>query len=119
MMSRAAFDRVGGYPALCNGEDADLDRRLFSGVPSVGHKDLVAFAEKHWWYVYRWLVSEFHISGFGDRADEEYRRRDEKPLPTGSFLLQPRWRTDYVQLTRELSGLPDILDRGSQPCQTV
>lgn len=61
-----------------------------------------------WFYVYRWGVSDFHLSGFPN-TEEAYKKGSAVEPVTGTFQIIPRKRQDYVWRTAEIlekEGLP-------------
>lgn len=53
---------------------------------------------EQWDYIYRWGVSDYHLSGFKS-PDEAYRaKRDIKP---GRYVIEPVMRTDYIKAVRD------------------
>ena len=69
---RSAFERVGGYPAMNNGEDQALARR-FSEIDA-GHADPCALGFEPF-YVYTWHGG-WHLSGMGP---DGYRHLGRRP----------------------------------------
>jgi hypothetical protein len=46
--------------------------------------------------IYRWGMGVYHISGMGDKPNEEiYKRTDESNTETGIIYLEPKFREDY------------------------
>ena len=113
LFTRDAFDAVSGYPAISGPQDLHMDDALRSTVPWIGPANarLGDEAIRHqlakgkkltrdeWFYIYRWGVSPTHLSGQVS-PEEFYRTFGERPVPSGRFLLQPRWLNDYVAQTR-------------------
>jgi glycosyltransferase involved in cell wall biosynthesis len=96
LFTRDAFDAVGGYPAISGPQDLHMDDALRSTVPLAEGEKLT---QNEWFYIYRWGVSPTHLSGHVS-PEEFYRTFGERPVPSGRFLLQPRWLNDYVAQTR-------------------
>lgn len=73
MFRKAAWKAVGGYPHTSGPQDAGMDGllRSYGGVVDGPVQEEEAF------YVYRWGVSELHLSGQGDtqKAYDEYASR--------------------------------------------
>lgn len=85
-----AWLRVGGYPAVSGRQDAEFDaalHRLGAPAPPLAPDDCPA-------YVYRWGVSEMHLSGQTD-CEQAYRERGSRSMDGGTFHLHPHWREDY------------------------
>lgn len=95
--TRAAFDRVGGYPSISGAQDAGMDSRLRDAF--WGGWDMPGFPHgippSEWQYVYRWGVSPVHLSGFGD-SDKAYRDEGGKPAAKGEFTIVPLWLRNYT-----------------------
>lgn len=97
LMTRDAFEAVGGYPAISLGEDAEIDGALFANVSCVGEERL---PRPEWYYIYRWGVSPAHLSGSSEKSF--WSEIGTRPIEAGTFVLHPHWRVDYTELTREL-----------------
>jgi hypothetical protein len=103
LFTRAAFEAVGGYPAISGGQDQALDQALLAGTTRVvdplrGHP---ALPQHEWYYVYRWGVSPVHVSSRMPH-DAFYREIGTRPVQPGRFRLTPHWRRDYQAETRAL-----------------
>lgn len=96
---RAAWRRVGGYSRLSGAQDGDMDRRLRLAsvmAPALGRDPC------EWSYVYRWGVSDCHLSGQQDTA-AAYAARGSAAQP-GSYALEPGWAVDYAALALTACG---------------
>lgn len=95
--TRRAFTHVGGYPPLSGPQDAAMDGMLFRHVRTIRGP----LGPRESFYVYRWGVSDLHLSAFRDteRVYTEHGRRVQKP---GEYVVLPRWRTDYEHYLRSL-----------------
>ena len=97
----AAFEGEGGYPSKSLGADAALDAafvRLVHAVePHTGDKEL---KRREWFYIYRWGVSQVHMSGSG--VEEFYEEVGKLPVVEGRYQLSAYWRKDYVAETRRV-----------------
>jgi glycosyltransferase involved in cell wall biosynthesis len=93
--TREAWKAAGGYPHD-NKQDAGMDSRLRAqpGAWTGTLKD-----PRAWSYIYRWGVSDCHLSGSSDtaRAWADYGAR---ATTTGRFVVEPRWRADYAAMCR-------------------
>jgi glycosyltransferase involved in cell wall biosynthesis len=99
---RELFNRVGGYAHVSSGEDAHIDS-LMSGqgklVPFDAH-----LSRGEWFYIYRWGVSDTHISGITQLLPKEggYHYIGDQAVVEGTFELKPQWRLPYDRLTAQL-----------------
>jgi hypothetical protein len=93
LFRRRAWERAGGYPSDCR-QDAGMDARLrqqgrtVDGVLSAGQSV----------YVYRWGVSDHHVSAYGE-PEQAYAEYGRRPYSAGRFVLRPHWRQEYARLT--------------------
>jgi hypothetical protein len=65
--------------------------------PHTGDKEL---KRREWFYVYRWGVSQVHMSGSG--VEEFYGEVGKLPVVEGRYQLSAHWRKDYVAETRRV-----------------
>jgi len=89
---RSAWVRANGYPHVSGAQDARFDvalRRLKVAPQLKGEKPA---------YIYRWGVSDRHLSGYHDH-EKAYRDIGELLMPQGRFVLKPHWRIDYTKST--------------------
>lgn len=98
--TKKAWRAVDGYPPTSGNEDALMDGRLRTLGPAVPTLKLTPAA---WQYVYRWGVSERHLSSrAGGPADDPHRPHyDEigcRPVMPGRFTIRPGWRADYASM---------------------
>lgn len=101
LLSREAFDRVGGYPAVSLGVDFEMDQLLRSTQETVvspldGYQPLDL---DDWFYIYRWGVAPFHLSANADTS--RWDAIGAMPIVPGRFRIEPRWLADYTAMTRE------------------
>jgi glycosyltransferase involved in cell wall biosynthesis len=101
LISRGAFDRVGGYPAVSLGVDFEMDQLLRATqdhvvAPDLGYRPLEL---DEWFYIYRWGVSPIHLSANGDETLWDV--IGKQPIAPGRFAIEPHWRSDYVADVRE------------------
>jgi glycosyl transferase family 2 len=103
LFTRAAFESVGGYPAISVGYDATMDGLLGTGTAHVVDplRGAAKLTTGEWFYIYRWGVSPVHISGRGE-GETFYQEIGARPVQPGTFRLHPDWRRDYVADTRAL-----------------
>jgi glycosyltransferase involved in cell wall biosynthesis len=108
LFRRAAFEGVGGYPSKSFGADAALDA-AFSGlahaVEEAGRGE-EGLRREEWYYIYRWGVSQVHMSGSGE--EDFYGEVGKQPVVEACFHLSPRWRRDYEAETRRLLASPGV-----------
>lgn len=95
--TRRAWEAVGGYPDESVTEDQSMDRRLSRSVRCTPR---LSDDPREWSYVYRWGVSDCHISGNGDH-ERAWRERGEAPFPPGTYRVTPGWRIDYLDVLRK------------------
>jgi glycosyltransferase involved in cell wall biosynthesis len=101
LMTRWAFDLLGGYPHLTVGEDATMDGWLREH-PAVRVSDVPPLAPEHWSYIVRWGVSPVHVSS---RAPEDaHAEVGALPVRPGRYELRPRWQVDWVADVRRALG---------------
>ena len=112
MWTREFFDEARGYAHMGSGQDMELELR-FEAIDKAHKQNCNDIAPDDIYYLYRWQGTDsFHLSGFGrdrvgepsgnDRVGDYVRRRiDHGSLPAGEIRLQPQWRHNYVQLTRD------------------
>jgi hypothetical protein len=104
LFTRAAFETVGGYPAISGPQDAAMDGALRSTVrwvgPGVPVPDELPTSE--WYYIYRWGVSPAHLSAFASPERDFYTEFGERPIQSGRFVLLPHWRRDYEAEIRRI-----------------
>jgi cellulose synthase/poly-beta-1,6-N-acetylglucosamine synthase-like glycosyltransferase len=103
LFTRAAFETVGGYPAISGAQDAAMDGALLAKVRSFGgpYTGQGELPRSEWYYIYRWGVQPVHLSGAGT-PELFYQEIGTRPVQPGSFRLHPHWRRDYVAATRAL-----------------
>ena len=100
LLSRKAFDSVGGYPPVSLGVDYEMDQLLRATQETVvsqetGYRPLLL---GEWFYIYRWGVSPHHLSANGDAT--RWDLIGTQPIVTGRFAIEPRWLADYTAMTR-------------------
>jgi len=101
LFTRSGFEAVGGYPAISLGVDLEMDQALLKTMkPVVDFDDgRCKLPLEEWMYIYRWGVSPAHLSGRG--VDSFYSEIGEHRVQPGIFRINPHWRTDYTELTRQ------------------
>jgi hypothetical protein len=100
--TRSAWERVGGYQRVSGAQDAMMDAALQTGVataPPLPDDPSV------WPYVYRWGVSDFHLSAYGG-GDQVWNQHGGKPVQPGRYVLRPHWREDYLAARAIRLGIP-------------
>ncbi len=95
--TRDAFEKVGGYPLVSGPQDAHMDGLLNSLKDTAPER---AKGPKDWFFIYRWGVSNLHLSGFGN-TQQVYDEYAKSATAHGTFVLSPHWRTDYVRLINQ------------------
>lgn len=98
IVKRSALRTIGMAPPTA-ASDLEMDRAL------TGHSRVIkAITEtppppSEWSYIYRWGVSNNHVSGRG-QIDENYTNNGMTFVPPGVFKLQPHWRKDYAAMAQ-------------------
>lgn len=98
--TRQAWQDAKGYPETSGPQDAQMDARLKNlnrTAPPLGDDP------KTWQFIYRWGVSDRHLSGYGDKSEMIYRLWDRQPWPMGTFEIVPGWNQNYVAMTEAMS----------------
>jgi glycosyltransferase involved in cell wall biosynthesis len=85
MFRKTAWLKVGGYPLLSGPQDAAMDGLLRAQCKTIDG----ALTEAECFYLYRWGVSELHLSAFGDRTQQVYDEYALRCMVGGVFNLQP------------------------------
>jgi glycosyltransferase involved in cell wall biosynthesis len=96
LFRRKAWRAVGGYPAVTGSQDAEMDQRL-AGHPRVRWRNGRPLPVSQWYYIYRWGVSPYHLSG-RPRMQSYYDSLAKAAAAAGRFPLRPHWRQDYLAL---------------------
>jgi glycosyltransferase involved in cell wall biosynthesis len=103
LFTRAAFERVGGYRAISNGYDRDIDlafrTELERGVDP-WYRGSPELSKREWFYIYRWGVSPSHVSSRAEDDQGRYAEIGEQPITDGCFILTPGWRKNYAEEIR-------------------
>ena len=106
------LDVIGGYPDTTGDEDQRFNRELDRhGVSPMVGGDLDPMQI---FYVYRWGVSQRHLSGRGGRReelDDHYQQIGELPIQRGTFEITPR-RWDWPTVVKTIAtGRSDCTKR--------
>jgi glycosyltransferase involved in cell wall biosynthesis len=94
--SRKAFVKAGSYPATSHGADTTMDRKLKElGFITTGEMN-----PTDWQYIYRWGVSDLHLSAKSTPEDPEksWIEAGNKPVEPGDYVLEPKWLYPYSQI---------------------
>jgi glycosyltransferase involved in cell wall biosynthesis len=106
--TRELFDSVGGYAAMGNGLDQEIESRFERARP--GSTIAAAIDPVDLFYIYRWGgTRSYHISGYGDAAPGEpdehaqvarhvARAVAAGEIAVGTVTLSPAWRQDYAAM---------------------
>lgn len=99
---RALLDQLPGgtYPAKMSGWEDQAFNQL---ADATGHTKPVEVPVEDVTYLYRWGVSNRHLSGHGGGPERMQRHYDEigqAHHEPGRYVIEPGWRADYVQLAR-------------------
>lgn len=106
LITRAAFESLGGYAKLSYGYDSELEERINASDLNVVDplRGGPSLPLDQWFYIYRWGVSPNHISS--RQLDSYYVEIAKAPILKGRFTLTPHWRQEYDDLTRAYDGPP-------------
>ncbi len=104
LFRKSAFNAIGGYEPISSGYDRDIDHAFLSGpftVVDPHYRKADPLTIDEWFYIYRWGVSQRHVSVSAD-ADgaEAYAAIGERPIAEASYYLHPHWREDYEDMVR-------------------
>lgn len=111
--SYKAFVKAGGYPITSWAADTIMDRKLKEKEPNC----IGEVSPSDWQYIYRWGVSDLHLSSRGDKVDPEtaWQEAGKKEVVAGEYVLDPKWLYPYstIAALAASSGLqlyptPDI-----------
>lgn len=93
--SRECLKRIGGYPKGHTGdEDQAFDKRLREH----GLHFQTEMAPAHLFYLYRWGVSNNHLSGTNNMKHRW--EQNGESVVHGTYEIHPRWARDYVKEKR-------------------
>ena len=94
--TREAFNKVNGYQSISGPQDADMDNklRLLKDTSPITLKD----RRKDWFFIYRWNISNLHLSGFID-TQKVYDEYEETATKSMEYVIEPEWYSDYIQMT--------------------
>jgi glycosyltransferase involved in cell wall biosynthesis len=91
LYTREAFEAVGGYPLVSGPQDAQMNALLLC----LGNTAPNEMEKKDWFYIYRWGVSDCHLSAFGSKTQQAYEDYAKRATQSGTFQLRPGWRMNY------------------------
>ena len=62
-------------------------------------------AKEQWQYIYRWGVSQLHMSSIVENGNPEksWEEAAQRPVKPGEFTLEPKWLYNYSNLVNEAS----------------
>jgi len=86
----------GGYPP-CSG---DQDLLMAMALEQLGEAPNGDLPPSEWQYVYRWGISDCHVSGSTDH-DAFYAAWGKRPVQSGTFQIRPHWREDYAAMVKQ------------------
>jgi glycosyltransferase involved in cell wall biosynthesis len=95
IFTRKAFEEVGGYDLVTGNQDGLMDAKLRRKNAVLGPID-----PRDWFYIYRFGVSDLHLSGQGD-PQKSYEKYAEHATRSGTFILNPHWRIDYSRMVSD------------------
>ncbi len=91
--SKWCLDRIGGYPqGFISGEDQAFDEALRNEGLEFGER----LSLQDMYYVYRWGVSNRHLSGDANH-ERHWKNIGNEQIAKGSFVINPLWKHDYVR----------------------
>jgi glycosyltransferase involved in cell wall biosynthesis len=99
MFTKEAWKEVGGYPEVSGPQDAQMDGRLRSLNDTIDGRD--SLKHKEWFYIYRWGVSNLHLSGYHD-TQKVYDDYALQATQEGEYVLIPHWEQDYLKKVNDL-----------------
>jgi glycosyltransferase involved in cell wall biosynthesis len=91
----SAFNRVGGYPSISGPQDAMMHGKL-CGLRAITNPLPIDNS----FYIYRWGVSDVHLSGQHD-TESAYRLHGLKKMTPGTFHIKPKWHRNYLQMVND------------------
>jgi glycosyltransferase involved in cell wall biosynthesis len=83
------------YESTSGAQDAMIDSKL-KHVARVA-EPFPAKSPSHWQYIYRWGVSNYHLSG-NMHAWEDYGKQEHRK---GIFEIRPQWQKEYQEICKE------------------
>lgn len=105
LYTRAAFDVVGGHAEISLGLDRYLDKEFTTRLENIVDPRTRKSPPPElsdWFYIYRWGASPAHVSSKSDGdGSRRYQEIGEREVVEGCFHIDPCWRADYVQATRD------------------
>ena len=101
VFSRKIYLKAGGYPLLSLGADVVIDRAMKNIEPPATGE----IAKEQWQYIYRWGVSQLHMSSIVENGNPEksWEEAAQRPVKPGEFTLEPKWLYNYSNLVNEAS----------------
>lgn len=99
IVKRIALRRIGMAPPTA-ASDMQMDRELQIHPHVVKATTPTPIPPSQWSYIYRWGVSNNHVSGHG-QIDANYTSNGNTFVPFGTFKLNPHWRRDYALLVQQ------------------
>ncbi len=100
---REVLDLIGGYPPKASGwEDQAFNHKIFNAGISDWLGEVLPAEEI--FYLYRWGVSDRHLSGTGggnNGMQNHYDNIGSMPIAKDLFYLDPEWEADYLAKAAE------------------
>lgn len=90
---KSAWEKVEGYPSCSGDQDRKMDEKLKKLNRTC---TLLDKNPSEWSYIYRWGVSDLHLSGYRD-MQKVYTNRSHETM---YVLIEPKLHTDYIKLTQ-------------------
>lgn len=99
IVKRSALRKIGMAPPTA-ASDMEMDQGLRAHPLVLKATTPEPLPPSQWSYIYRWGVSNNHVSGTG-KIDENYDANGMTFVPFGTFKLNPHWRRDYALLVQQ------------------
>lgn len=99
LVKRSALRLIGMAPPTA-ASDLEMDQALKANPIILKARTPEPLPPSQWSYIYRWGVSNNHVSGSG-QIDVNYDNNGMTYVPFGTFRLNPHWRRDYAHAVQQ------------------
>lgn len=99
IVKRSALRLIGMAPPTA-ASDMEMDSALKAHPLVIKSTNVDPLPPSKWSYIYRWGVSNNHVSGSG-HIDKNYDANGKTFVPFGTFKLNPHWRRDYAHVVQQ------------------